>query len=62
MISLKPFRSQETMKMVYSPYLHSVKNYELIFWGVFSHGATIIKVKKNKIRKQKYSRRDILTF
>jgi len=50
MKSLKPVRSQETMKMIYSPYIHSIKNYELIFWGKSSHGATIIKVKKNKIK------------
>jgi hypothetical protein len=49
MISLKTFKSQETTKMVYSPYFHFIKNYELIFWWNSSHSATIIKVKKNKI-------------
>jgi len=31
--SVKPFMSQETLKMVYYAYLHSITNCGLIFWG-----------------------------
>jgi len=31
-------------------YLHSIMQYELIFWGKSSHGADIYKVQKNRIR------------
>jgi len=50
MRSLQPFGSQETMKMVYSAYFHSIQNYKLKFWGNSANGATIIKVKKNKTK------------
>jgi len=31
--------SQETLKMIYYTYLHSIINYGLIFWGKSSHDA-----------------------
>jgi hypothetical protein len=37
MRSIKPFMSQETLKMVYHAYFHSIMNYGLIFWGNSSH-------------------------
>ena len=37
-------------EMVYSAHFNSIKNYKLKFWGKSSNGATIIKVKKNKIK------------
>jgi hypothetical protein len=35
--SVKPFMSQETMKIVDCAYCHSIINYGLIFWGNFAH-------------------------
>jgi len=37
MRSVKPFMSQQTLKMVYCAYLHSIMNYGLIFWGNSSY-------------------------
>jgi len=37
-------------EIVYSAHFNSIKNYKLKFWGNSSNGATIIKVKKNKIK------------
>jgi hypothetical protein len=33
---VKPFLSQDSLKMVYYSYFHSVMTYGLIFWGEFS--------------------------
>ena len=41
---VKPFMSQETLKIVYYAYFHSIMNYGLIFWGNFSHSAKIFEV------------------
>jgi hypothetical protein len=48
--SVKPFMSQETLKIVYCTYFHSIMKYGLIFWGNLSHGTEILKIKKNIIR------------
>ena len=50
MRSVKPFMSQETLKMVYYPYFHSITSFGLIFWGKSSHSALIFKIKKNMTR------------
>jgi len=50
MRSVKPFMSQETLKMAYYAYFHSIVNCGLIFWGKSSHSALIFKTKKNMIR------------
>ncbi|PNF17558.1 hypothetical protein B7P43_G15556, partial [Cryptotermes secundus] len=50
MRSIKPFMSQETLKMVYHAYFHSIMNYGLIFWGNSSHSVIIFKIQKNIIR------------
>jgi hypothetical protein len=42
--------SQETLKMVYHAYFHSIMNYGLIFWGISSHSVNIFKIQKNIIR------------
>jgi hypothetical protein len=42
--------SQETLKMVYYAYFHSIVNYGLIFWGNSSHGVEIFKIQKKVIR------------
>ena len=50
MRSVKPFMSQETLKMVYYAYFQSIMNCGLIFWGKSSHIALIVKIQKNMIR------------
>jgi hypothetical protein len=50
MRSIKPLMSQETLKIVYYAYFHSIVNYGLIFWGNSSHSVTIFKIQKNIIR------------
>jgi IS1 family transposase len=50
MRSIKPFMSQETLKMVYYDYFHSIMNYGLIFWGNSSHRVKFFKIQKNIIR------------
>jgi hypothetical protein len=50
MRSIKPFMTQETLKMVYYAYFHSIMNYELIFGGNSSHSVKIYKIQKNIIR------------
>jgi hypothetical protein len=42
--------SQETLKMVYYAYFHSIVNYGLIFWGNSSHSVKMFKLQKNIIR------------
>jgi hypothetical protein len=44
MRTIKPFMSQETLKMVYHAYFHSIMNYGLIFWGNSSHSVNIFKI------------------
>jgi len=50
MRTVKPSMSQETLKIVYYTYFHSIMKYGLIFWGNPSHGTEILKIKKNIIR------------
>jgi hypothetical protein len=50
MSSIKPFMSQETFKIVYHAYFHSIMSYGLIFWGNSSHGVKIVKIQRNIIR------------
>ena len=44
------FQVTGTNEIVYSAHFNSIKNYKIKFWGKSSNGATIIKVKKNKIK------------
>ena len=48
--SVKPFLLQETLKMVYYAYFHSIMNCGSIFWGNCSHSAKNFKIQKNIIR------------
>jgi hypothetical protein len=48
MTSVKPFMSQETLKIIYYDYLHSIMNYGSIFWKHSSHSAKIFKTHKKK--------------
>jgi len=43
--SVTPFMSQETLKIVYYTYFHSIMNYRFIFWGTSAHSAKIFKFK-----------------
>jgi len=49
MRSVKPFMSQETLKVVYYAYFHSIMNYGLISRWNSSQSAKMFKIKKNKI-------------
>jgi hypothetical protein len=50
MRSIKPFMSQETLKMIYNACFHSIVNYGLIFWGNSSHSAKMFKTQNNIVR------------
>ena len=47
---VKTFVSQETLKMFYYAYFHSIMNYGLIFWGNSSHSANFFKIQQKIIR------------
>ena len=32
--AIEPFMSQDTLKLVYYSYFHTLVNYEIIFWGI----------------------------
>jgi hypothetical protein len=42
--------SQETLKMVYYAYFHSIVYYGLMFWGNSSRSVKIFKIQKNIIK------------
>jgi len=46
MRSIKPYMSQETLKMVYCVYFYSIRRCGLICWGNSSHSANMFKVQK----------------
>jgi hypothetical protein len=48
--SIKPYMSQEVMKMVYHAYFHSTMLYGIIFWGNSADSQTIFKMQKRAIR------------
>jgi len=43
---VKQFLSQDSLKMVYYSYFHSIMTYELIFWGNFHHSNIIFRLQK----------------
>ena len=47
---VKPFLSQDSQKMVYYSYFHSVMTYGLIFWGNSHHSNIIFRLQKRIIR------------
>jgi hypothetical protein len=47
--AVKPFLSQESLKMVYFPYFHSIMSYGLVFWGNSYHSNTVFKPQKRII-------------
>jgi len=48
--SVKPFVSQDTLKIVYSAFVHSVMNCRLIYWRNSSHNVNIFNILKNMFR------------
>jgi cytosine/uracil/thiamine/allantoin permease len=44
---VKPFLSQDSMKMVYYSYFHSVMTYVLIFWGISHYRNIIFRLQKD---------------
>jgi hypothetical protein len=50
MTVVKPFLSQDSLRMVYYPYFHSVMSYGLIFWRNSYYSNIIFKLQKRIIR------------
>jgi hypothetical protein len=48
--AVKPFLSQESLRMVYFSSFHSIMTYRLIFWGHSCHSNTVFKLQKRIIR------------
>ena len=48
--TLQAIMSQETLRMVYFAYVHSVMSYGIIFWGNQPHSERIFKIQKRVIR------------
>jgi hypothetical protein len=48
--AVKPFLSQESMKMAYFSYFHSIMTYRLVFWGNSYHSNTVFKLQKRIIK------------
>jgi len=47
---VKPFLSQDSLRMVYCSYFHSIMTYGLIFWGNSNHSNIILRLQKRIIR------------
>jgi hypothetical protein len=47
---VKPFLPQDSLKMVYNSYFHSVMTYGLIFWGNSHYSNIIFRLQKRMIR------------
>jgi hypothetical protein len=48
--AIKPFISQESMKMIYYSYVYSLFSYGIIFWGNAPHNENIFKIQKKNIK------------
>jgi hypothetical protein len=48
--AIKPFVSQESMKMFYYSFAHSLLSYDIIFWGNGPHNENIFKIPKRILR------------
>jgi hypothetical protein len=48
--TLQAVMPQETLRMIYYSYVHSIMSYEIIFWGNQSHSEKIFKIQKRVIR------------
>jgi hypothetical protein len=47
---VKPFVSQDTLKIIYYSYFHSIKAYRLLFWGSSTESIKVFKLQKRAIR------------
>jgi hypothetical protein len=47
---ITPLMSEDTLKMVYYSYVHSIVTYGIIFWGTSPHNTDISKVQKRIIQ------------
>jgi len=47
---IQAMMSQETLRMVFFAYVHSVMNYGIIFWGNQTHSGKIFRIQKRVIR------------
>jgi hypothetical protein len=45
--AIKPFMPQESMKMIYYSYVHSLLSYGIIFWDNAPHNENIFNSKKD---------------
>jgi len=43
---ITPFMSEDTLKMIYYSYVHSIITYGIIFWGNSPHNTDIFKIQK----------------
>jgi hypothetical protein len=48
--TVKGFMSQETLKMIYFSYVHSITEYGIIFWGHSTNSASVFRMQKWIIR------------
>jgi len=46
---VKPFLSQDSLRMVYYSYSHSIMTYGLIFWGISHYSSNIFRLQKRII-------------
>jgi hypothetical protein len=44
--AIKPYMSQETLRMIYFSFVHSIMTYGIIFWGNSSHSIYIFRLQK----------------
>jgi hypothetical protein len=47
--TLSSVMSQESLRMIYFAYVHSIMSYGIIFWGNSTHSNLIFKIKKKRI-------------
>jgi hypothetical protein len=50
MMSVKPYVTTSTLRMIYCSYFHSIITYRLLFWGNSPHSITIFSLQKRIIR------------
>ena len=61
--TVRPFLSQESLKMVYYSYFHSIMMYGIIFWGNSYYSMNTFRLQKKTIRiimriRNRYSHRE----
>jgi len=54
--TIQAIMSQETLRMVYFAYIHSIMSYGILFWGNQSYSDKIFKIQKRVIRIITHSR------